>query len=90
MPKRWPADRTNRVRVQFLQVDSEVALTFAGIALRTSDEQKRRSSTQTARKAYDTIMRLRRGVELSVAENNKLNANLQRLKAELQSLGEAF
>jgi hypothetical protein len=35
-------------------------------------------------------MRLRDGVDLSDAETDELDANLQRLKGELQSLGQRF
>ena len=90
MHKRWPSKRTSKLGAEFLQIDSEVALTFSGIALGTDDEEKKQRMTQTARKAYDTIMHLRRGIELTDAQRNKLDANLQRLKSELQSLGQRF
>jgi len=89
-PKRWPTERTNKMGAQFLQIDSEVALTFSGIALGASDEGKRRRAAQTARKAYDTIRRLRKNIVLTDAQRNKLDANLRRLKSELQKLGESF
>jgi hypothetical protein len=88
MPKRRLTERTNRVGAQFLQIDSEVALTFSGMALRTSDEKKKRRTTQVARRAYDTIMRLRKNIALGDTEGDKLEANLQRLRSELQVLGQ--
>ena len=82
--------RTSKVGADFLQVDSEIALTFSGIALRTSDPEKRSRTTQAARKAYETIMRLRKNINLNEGERDQLDANLQRLKNELQRLGESF
>ena len=84
------AGRTNRVGADFLQVDCAIALTFSGIALQTSKLEKKRRLTQMARKAYDTIMRLRKNIDLSEADRDNLNANFQQLKSELQRLGESF
>jgi hypothetical protein len=89
-PKPWPAEQTNRMGAQFLQIDSEIALTFSSIASGASDEEKRRRATQTARKAYDTIRRLRKNILLTDVERDRLEANLQRLKSELQRLGQTF
>lgn len=83
-------DRANMLKADFLRIDSEVALTFSGIALGASDHDRRSRTSQAARKAYDTVIRLREGVDLTDAESNKLDANLQRLKSELQSLGQTF
>lgn len=83
-------DRFNRVKANFLQIDSEIALTFCVIASEASDEEKRRRRTDAARKAYDTIMRLRGDVFLTDAEVKKLDANLDRLRNELRALGETL
>jgi hypothetical protein len=90
MPKQWPGAQTNRLAADFLQVDSEIALTFSALALGASDTEKRRRTAQTARKAYGTILRLRKDIELTDAQNAKLDTNLQRLQIELQSLGQRF
>jgi hypothetical protein len=80
-----------RIGAKFLLVDSEIALTFSGIAIAGgANYEKKRRCTQTARTAYDTIMRLRKSIPLSVGVRDKLDANLQRLKSELQSLGQSF
>ena len=76
--------------MDFLQLDSQVALTFSSIALQTNDPEKRKRTTQTARTAYDTIARLRGNVELTKAESDHLDVNMKRLKSELQSLGQSF
>ena len=82
--------RTSRVGADFLRIDSEIALTFSGLALQTSDPEKKRRETRSARKAYDAISRLREKINLNEAESEKSDANLQRLKRELQRLGESF
>ena len=82
--------RHNRLSADFLQIDSEIALTLAGIALETTNEERRRRMILTARRALDTIIRLRKDVVLSDAEGDKLDFNLQRLKGELQSLGQSI
>jgi len=84
------SERATKVAAKFLLVDSEIALTFSGIALGTSNEEKRRRTRRTARTAYDTIMRLRKVVNLSNAEQDKLDANLQRLRSELKRLDQDF
>ena len=90
MPKRWPAERTNQLGAEFLQIDSEIALTFSALALEANDEGKRILASRTARRAYDTIMRLRKGIRLTDVQRDKLDANLQRLKSELRSLGQSL
>ncbi len=82
--------RTNDLRTKFLQIDCETALTFSRLAMTASNEEKKRRTAQTARKGYDEIMRLKRKTDLSDADEHKLEANLRRLKRELQSLGQSF
>jgi len=83
-------DRTNRVAADFLRVDSEIALTFSGMALAASDPETRRRRVEIARKAYDSIMHLRQNTVLSSAQRDGLDASLQRLKSELQSIDQRF
>ncbi len=80
--------RTNELRAKFLQIDSEIALTFSNLAMTASNPEKKRRTAQTAREAYDTIMRLRKETQLRDAEKHKREANLQRLKHELERLGQ--
>jgi len=79
---------TNRVAADFLRIDSEVALTLSGIALAATDECDERTHDHGGRRAYDTIARLKERIELTGAERDKPDANLQRVKTELQSLGQ--
>ena len=83
-------DRTNRVGADFLRVDSQIALTLSGMALAARDPEKKRRPAEIARKAYDTITQLRQKIVLSSAQRGCLDANLQRLKSELQSIGQRF
>ena len=46
--------------------------------------KRKRHTTRSAREAYDTIIRLREGGDLSAAKSDKLEANLQRLKGKLE------
>ena len=82
--------RTNKLKADFLQIDSEIALTFSAIALRATNQEKKRRTIRTARKAYDTITQLRESTDLSASDSDKLEANLRRLKTELESLGQRF
>jgi len=82
--------QASRARKDFLQIESEIGLSFTGIALAANDKNKRKRTTQTARNVYDTIMRLKKDIDLSDAEKAKLDRNLLQLKRELQSLGESF
>lgn len=82
--------RSNQLRADFLQIDSQMALTFSGMALRETGMTKRQRTTTIARKAYDTITWLRESIDLTVEETAKLDVNMERLKYELQSLGELF
>jgi len=81
----------NRTSTDFLKVDLETALTFAGIALQNaSDSVKRQRNQRNARRGYDMIVRLVGKVALSDEDTRFLARNLSRLKTELQQLGETF
>jgi len=81
---------TNRRGADFLRIDSHVGLTFSGLALAATDQEGRRRTTGIARRAHDTIMRLRQKIKLTDTQTTELDRNLLRLKRELQTLGEAF
>jgi hypothetical protein len=80
----------NRVSTDFLKIDAATGLTFAGIALQTDDATKKQRNRLAARKAYDTIRRLAKGVDLTPNDAQVLSRDLGRLKSELQTLGETF
>lgn len=76
--------------IDFLRIDTQMGLTFSGIALVTDDLAKKERVTHSARKAYDTVVRLKQGVPMTEVEADSLNRNLTRLRGELESLGEMF
>jgi hypothetical protein len=90
LPKGGPTDQANKIGAKFLQVDCDIAITFSGMALQTTDNDKKRRLIQTAHKAYDTIIWLRRRLELNDAERARLDAGLERLKSQLERLGESL
>lgn len=83
-------DPSNQAKTDFIFIETEVGLTFAGIARDTSDIDKRKRVTHYARKAYDTAKRLRNAVQLSALQDAKLTRRLMRLRQQLQHLGETF
>jgi hypothetical protein len=82
--------RFNQVSTDFLKVDLETALTFTGIALQTDSDAKKKRNQQSARKAYDTVIRLMHNVNPDEGDARVLRTNLKRLKSELKMLGEVF
>ena len=78
--------QSNTLGAQFLQIDAELALTLSGMALKTSNTEKRERQFEGAGKAFNTIMRLRKKLDLSETEKNRLDASLERLKSALQKL----
>jgi len=83
-------NKTNSVGVDFLQIESEIALTLSSIALGATEREKKKRTAHTARTAYDTILRLRKNICFDDFEKEKLDANLRRLRSELQTLGQRF
>lgn len=82
--------QASRIGVQFLLVDADIALTLSGMALKADSAEKRERQSEAARKALDTITRLRKNLDLDEAERGKLDAKLRRLRSELHELGKRF
>ncbi len=82
------ADPSNHAKVDFLYTEAEVGLTFAEIALASKDPDKQKGAIVNARKAYDTIGRLRKAVQLTAEQDARLDKTLLRLKQQLELLGE--
>jgi hypothetical protein len=80
----------NRAGIDFLKIDLAAALTFSNSARITDDPARKRRNRRSARKAYDTIARLAKRVDLSETEAAEIRQCLQRLKCELLALGETF
>ena len=80
----------NRTGTEFLKVDVVTGLTFAKAALDSRDEDKKLRNQKSARKAYDTIVRMLNKITPSKADAQQLHENLQQLKNDLIQLGESF
>jgi hypothetical protein len=78
--------RFNQLKAEFLRIDSEIALTFSAIALISNSSERRNHMALAARKAYNAIMCLRQGVDLSELEKSHLDSNVARLQTDLQRL----
>ena len=80
----------NEVGTEFLKVDVATGRTFVEAALSSDDPEKKRRNQKSARKAYDTVVRMLKKITPNDADAQELNAGLQRLKADLVELGEVF
>ncbi|HWC17471.1 MAG TPA: hypothetical protein VG498_10670 [Terriglobales bacterium] len=81
----------NETSVDFLKIELDTALTFAGIALQTEDNDTNRARNQhNARRGYDTVVRLMQKVTPSDSDAQLLLAKLEHLKSELVKLGEVI
>ena len=80
----------NRAGAEFLKVDAETGLTLARVALSTPNGEKKRRNQKSARKAYDTILRLLKRITPTDADARELNIRLHELKDDLIQLGEVF
>lgn len=83
-------ERLNQTTADFLRVDVQTSLTFCKIARETDDPDKKSRNRHHARRGYDTVVRLMRKVDFTQTELQEMNANLEKLKSQLQSLGEVF
>lgn len=82
------SEQFHRATANFLKIDVATALTFAGIALETHDPERKARNKLSARHAYDTVLRLIDKVTLNHDDIAVLRRDLQRLKTELQTMGE--
>lgn len=78
---------SNRVGVQFLVAEIEIALTFLEVADVTRQEDVRNRNRENARVAYDTVLKLLPKVSPSECERSTLEAKLEELKKRLLALG---
>ena len=83
-------EKFNHTGTDFLKIDLTTALTFAQTALATDDPVKKKRNQASARRAYDTVLRLVQRVTLNDADASELKRGLARLKSDLMALGEVF
>jgi hypothetical protein len=80
----------NRASVEFLKIDVEMALTFVQNARQTSDLARRERNCEAARRAFYTVTSLMNRVKLSEEDIQTVTIGLQKLRSELEQLGEEF
>ena len=83
-------ERMNRASAEFLKIDVETALTFANIARQAHDSARKERNCRAARKAYDTVAKLFRKVNLNDVDRQTVIDGLLQLRKELEALGEKF
>lgn len=84
-------ERLNRSGVEFLEVDLETALIMARIANEAEDgSDKKMRNIRNARRAYDTIVRLRKRLRPTPEQEQIVEDKLQQLRHALIELGEQF
>jgi hypothetical protein len=80
----------NRLSVDFLKVDAELALTFASVAQNLHHKQAGAESVRHARTAFDYISERRSQIPISRADAIELDRKLAFLRKRLEGLGEQF
>ena len=80
----------NRAGTNFLKADVATALTFSEVALSTDDPDKKRRNQQSARKAYDTVLRMAKKINLREEDAKELKDALRQLQTNLVRLGETL
>jgi hypothetical protein len=84
-------ERTESAGFDFLISDLDLAFTLARIAKQSGENAaKRARNLKNARRAYDTVEELSHRVALTGTHHKEFHDKLQKLKAELEQLGEAF
>jgi len=83
-------DDANRLSVEILRTDVDLALTFTSIVQNRVDREAVGQSVRHARKAYDFVLRKRTEVPISNADATELDKKLAILRKRLEDLGEKF
>ena len=79
----------NDTLLNFLAIDLDLGLTMARIAARADiGSDKRARNTANARRAYDTVARLRTNAVATDGQGEKLDQKTSELRAALLNLGE--
>ncbi len=79
--------QSNRIGLEFLLADLDLAQTFLNVAEVTAVEDARTRNRENAREAYQTVLRLLPRIDLSLEDKEELNRRLLALKNRLQELG---
>ena len=81
---------SNRIGVQFLFTDLEVALSFLAIAATSGDLAIKQRNWRNARKAHDAVRHLLPRLTPTNEELQLINERLSALRLRLQAVGEIF
>ncbi len=76
-----------RSTVTFVQMELEMAETFATIALQSDDREKAARNKQSARKAYDIALHFLAPATLTEDQEKEIPEKLASLRSHLQELG---
>jgi len=75
----------------FLRIDLETALTLTRIADRAGiGSIKRQRTVRNARRAYDTVVKMRGSFAGTAAECLQIDKKIRKLRTELSRLGQSF
>ncbi len=83
-----PRDNFNRVSVEILFSDADLAITFTQMALERTEPEAIARNTQNARKAYQQIAKIRASLPMSASESERLDAKLKVISKGLRLLGQ--
>jgi hypothetical protein len=81
---------TNRLGVDFLFTECDLAVTFLNVADNTAIPETVLRNRGNARKAYDTILRYMPKLVLSATETQSIERKLSSIRTRLEAAGEQF
>ena len=81
---------SNRIGIQFLFTDLDVALSFLTIAATSGNLAIKQRNWRNARKAHDAVLHLLPRLTPTNEELQFINERLSALRLRLQALGEIF
>jgi hypothetical protein len=81
---------SNRIGVQFLFTDLDVALSFLAIAASSGDPAVQQRNWRNARKAHDAVLHLLSRLTPTNEEVQFIKEKLSALRLRLQAVGEIF
>jgi hypothetical protein len=83
-------ERTNRIGIQFLFTDLDVAMTLLRSAFSIEPAEPRKRNLERAHEAYRTVVRLLPRVVPSAEERMELERKLNDLRSRLKEAGYSF
>ena len=86
----WAPSSLSNIGFEFLRTDLDTALTFMNVADSTGDAEMQQRNHENARRAYDTVVRLKQNLSLDDTQNKELAEKLGVLKSRLQNAGQQF